>query len=130
MQKIFSIPKSVVGPARSFPNFSSRVFSWSCRSTFVFLIGDGGLGACKISLCWGELGGGGESLPFVAFAETKKFSQCTDYATRLCRVDNGDNCMIIVSKLPHLRQVKIISLMASGCILATHQDVVLCHVLV
>ena len=88
MQQIYSIPKSVVGPARSFPNFSSRVFSWSCISNFIFLIGDGGLGACKISLCGGELGGGGESLPFVAFAETKKFSQFTDYATQLCRVDN------------------------------------------
>ena len=67
-------PKSVVGPARSFPNFSSRVFSWSCSSNFFCRIGDGGSGACRMSFCCGECGGGGESLPLVAFAETGQVS--------------------------------------------------------
>lgn len=47
------LPRSVLGPARSLPNFSSLWISWSWNSSFTALMGDGGLGGCTG-------GGGGE----------------------------------------------------------------------
>ena len=44
---ILLVPKSVVGPANSFPNFSILVLSWSCKSRVALRIGDGGCGGYK-----------------------------------------------------------------------------------